>query len=135
MRPWSDRLDASGAGVEDRGARHGAAARRHHRTDGSQLGRPLGCRATVAARGGTPARGGDRMTGDLIVRAALDARVSTDEQAAKFGLSSQVSELRALADRKGYTVAPAAEFLDDGYSGATIERPALTRLRDAVRAD
>src|SRR4029453_5953102 len=26
------------------------------------------------------------------------------------------------------------EFLDDGHSGAILERPALTRLRDAVRA-
>jgi site-specific DNA recombinase len=67
-------------------------------------------------------------------RVALYARVSTDDQVQKYGLSSQVTELRALAARKGYTIAPAAEFLDDGYSGATLDRPALARLRDAVRA-
>src|SRR5215813_7161777 len=69
-----------------------------------------------------------------MIRAALYCRVSTEDQVEKFGLSSQLHELRALAERKGYTIPARAEFTDDGYSGATLERPALTRLRDAVRA-
>jgi site-specific DNA recombinase len=69
-----------------------------------------------------------------MTRTALYARVSTDEQAEKYGLASQVTELRALAEAKGYTIPDGAEFLDDGYSGAELDRPALTRLRDAVRA-
>jgi site-specific DNA recombinase len=67
-----------------------------------------------------------------MVRAAIYGRVSTDEQAEKYGLASQLHETRALAARKGYDVV--AEFVDDGISGATIERPALTRLREALRA-
>src|SRR5437762_3618470 len=67
-----------------------------------------------------------------MIRAALYARVSTDDQAQKYGLASQLHETRALAARKGYQVV--AEFADDGVSGATIERPALTRLREAIRA-
>ena len=69
-----------------------------------------------------------------MIRAAIYARVSTEEQGQKFGLTSQLTELRALAARKGYELAAGAEFVDDGWSGAELERPALTRLREAVRA-
>lgn len=64
--------------------------------------------------------------------AALYARVSTEDQAQRYGLDSQVHELRALAQRKGYQIV--SEFLDDGVSGATLARPALTRLRDEAAA-
>jgi site-specific DNA recombinase len=47
------------------------------------------------------------------------------------GLTSQRHELRELAGRKGCPVA--AEFSDEGISGATLDRPALTQLRDGVR--
>ena len=68
------------------------------------------------------------------MRAALYARVSTEDQAEKYGLSSQLTELRELAAKKSFTVPEGAEFVDDGYSGATLHRPALDRLREAVRA-
>jgi site-specific DNA recombinase len=66
------------------------------------------------------------------MRAALYARVSTEEQAERYGLASQVTELRVLAQRKGYEIA--IELTDDGVSGATLDRPALTRLRDGAMA-
>jgi len=69
-----------------------------------------------------------------MTRAALYGRVSTDEQTEKFGLSSQMYELRALADKRGYHVADGGEFADDGYTGTELDRPALTRLRDAAHA-
>jgi site-specific DNA recombinase len=65
---------------------------------------------------------------------ALYARVSTDEQAERFGLARQLHELRAAATLKGYVVPAGAEYVDDGHSGADLDRPALTRLREAVRA-
>ncbi len=68
------------------------------------------------------------------MRAALYARVSTEEQVKKFGLGSQLRELRALAVRKGFSVLPGAEYVDDGYSGAELDRPALARLREGARA-
>jgi site-specific DNA recombinase len=68
----------------------------------------------------------------MMTPTALYCRVSTDEQAEKYGLAAQLHELRAHAAKAGYTVAD--EYLDDGYSGASLDRPALTRLRDAVRA-
>jgi len=67
------------------------------------------------------------------MRAALYARVSTEEQAQRFGLTSQLTELRAFAATKGWTVPTGGEYVDDGYSGADLERPALARLREAVR--
>lgn len=65
-------------------------------------------------------------------RVGLYCRVSTEEQAERFGLASQLTELRALAARRGDLVA--AEFLDEGYSGATLDRPGLQRLREAIGA-
>ena len=65
------------------------------------------------------------------MRAALYARVSTEEQTEKYGLSSQLTELRALAQRRGHEIT--AEFIDDGISGAELDRPALSRLRGTRR--
>jgi site-specific DNA recombinase len=69
----------------------------------------------------------------MLIRAAIYARVSTEEQGEKFGLTSQLTELRALAGERGYTVLAGSEFVDDGISGATLERPGLERLREAAR--
>ena len=72
------------------------------------------------------------------MRAALYIRVSTRDQALKFGPASQRSELRALAAQKGYAVPAGGEFVDDEgrdvSSGARLSRPALDRLLVAVRA-
>lgn len=64
-------------------------------------------------------------------RCAIYARVSLEEQAEKFGLSSQLSELHDYTKAHGYDVL--REFVDEGYSGGDLYRPALTQLRDAVR--
>ena len=69
--------------------------------------------------GHAPDSGGDAVTAP---RAALYARVSTDEQDP--GL--QVAELRRLAEQRGWTVA--AEYVDRGVSGAKESRPGLDRL-------
>jgi site-specific DNA recombinase len=68
----------------------------------------------------------------MTLRCALYARVSTEQQAEKFGLASQLRELRARASERGYTVV--GEFIDDGVSGSTLERPRLNALRALVRA-
>jgi site-specific DNA recombinase len=63
---------------------------------------------------------------------ALYARVSTDQQARGNTVDSQVA---ALCDRIGADgVALEAEdaFVDEGFSGTTLRRPALERLRDRV---
>ena len=65
--------------------------------------------------------------------AILYARVSTDEQARSgYSLAQQLEALRAHAAREGYGVME--EVSDPGESGATLERPGLDRVRDAVAA-
>ena len=66
----------------------------------------------------------------MTIRAALYCRGSTEEQSQRYGLGAQLERLRERVRERGYTVA--GEFIDDGWSGGSLERPALTRLRDAV---
>src|SRR5215218_1202548 len=65
---------------------------------------------------------------------ALYARVSSAHQAAVGTIDSQLAALRQRIRADGFTLLPAHEFVEDGYSGATLLRPALERLRDAVAA-
>ena len=67
-----------------------------------------------------------------FVRAALYARVSSEQQAEGGTIASQVAALEERLQRDGLTLDPELRFLDDGYSGSTLIRPALERLRDAV---
>src|SRR5882724_4543582 len=59
---------------------------------------------------------------------AVYARVSTEDQAERYGLAAQLRELREKAG------GPVLECIDDGVSGAVLERPGLDRLRAAARA-
>ena len=60
--------------------------------------------------------------------AAIYARVSTDKQEKEETVQSQLAALRQAADERGYEVVE--EFIDEGYSGARLDRPRLDRLRD-----
>jgi site-specific DNA recombinase len=64
------------------------------------------------------------------IRAAFYARVSSEQQAAAHTIESQISALSERARSDGTPVPPERQFVDDGYSGATLIRPALDRLRD-----
>ena len=66
------------------------------------------------------------------LRAAIYARVSSDQQAERQTIGSQLSELKALASREGHEVKDGMLFADNGHSGTTLVRPALERLRDMV---
>ena len=65
-----------------------------------------------------------------LTRAALYARVSTDKQEREETVASQVALLQQTAEARGYDVLPGNVFIDDGVSGARLDRPALERLRD-----
>jgi site-specific DNA recombinase len=60
---------------------------------------------------------------------AIYARVSSDQQAQARTIGSQVAALRARVTADGCVVFPECEFIDEGYSGATLVRPGLERLR------
>src|SRR6058998_1118468 len=66
--------------------------------------------------------------------AAIYARVSSDRQKEDHTIASQTASLREYAQTQGYTVPPDWVFEDEGYSGATLARPGLERLRDLVSA-
>lgn len=66
------------------------------------------------------------------MRAAIYARVSTEEQAVHgFSLAEQVSACKKKAVELG--AEEILEFADEGISGATLNRPGLEALREAVR--
>ena len=66
------------------------------------------------------------------MKAAIDARVSGDKQREEQTIESQRSELLEWATELGLAVPDEWQFLDDGYSGGALVRPALERLRDLV---
>jgi site-specific DNA recombinase len=68
------------------------------------------------------------------IQAALYARVSSAQQAGAGTIASQVCALHARAAADGLAMAEALCFIDAGYSGATLGRPALERLRDVAAA-
>jgi site-specific DNA recombinase len=66
----------------------------------------------------------------MVMKAAIYARVSTERQAERGTIGSQVQALRAYLAAAGYE--PAGEYCDDGHSGARLDRPGLDALRDAA---
>jgi site-specific DNA recombinase len=69
-----------------------------------------------------------------LTRVALYARVSSERQAQEDTIASQVQALRARVTEEGLTLDEELCFIDDGYSGSTLVRPALERLRDQASA-
>ena len=64
--------------------------------------------------------------------AAIYARVSSERQRQDETIQSQTVGLRELAAQRGLLVTEDLVFEDDGFSGATLQRPALERLRDGA---
>ena len=62
--------------------------------------------------------------------AAAYARVSSERQRQDETIQSQTAGLRDLATHRGLVLAEDLIFEDEGFSGATLTRPALERLRD-----
>ena len=67
-----------------------------------------------------------------IIRPAFYARVSSQKQADEKTIQSQCDRLRKRVQEDRLTVSKEHEFLDDGYSGSELLRPALEMLRDKV---
>src|SRR5215212_7816960 len=69
-----------------------------------------------------------------VVQAAVYARVSSERQAQESTVESQLEELSERVAADGLDLSEELTFVDDGYSGSTLVRPALERLRDLVAA-
>src|SRR5712692_8476148 len=62
--------------------------------------------------------------------AAIYARVSSEQQREANTIASQTASLIEFAQGHDLEVPKEWVFEDDGYSGATLERPGLERVRD-----
>ncbi len=62
--------------------------------------------------------------------AAIYARVSSDQQKEEKTIASQTAALVEFAKGEGYSVPAEWIFEDEGYSGASLVRPGLERVRD-----
>jgi site-specific DNA recombinase len=58
------------------------------------------------------------------IQVAMYARVSSEQQNEANTIESQIADLRARIAAQGLTLFPEQEFVDNGYSGATLIRPA-----------
>ena len=67
------------------------------------------------------------------MRAAVYARVSTERQGRDQTIDSQLEALRGWAASHGHELKHEHVYIDEGYSGSRLDRPALDRLRDAAR--
>src|SRR5690242_21255326 len=66
------------------------------------------------------------------MRTAVYARVSTTRQAQAQTIEQQLDRLRAAVAGRGWVLDEQHVYRDDGYSGASLSRPGLDRLRDAA---
>ena len=66
------------------------------------------------------------------MKVAIYARVSSEAQAARGTIGSQLEVLRVRMAAEGHEVV--AAYVDDGYSGARLDRPGLDAMRDAAQA-
>ncbi len=75
-----------------------------------------------------------RSAGTKEWRGALYARVSSKQRAEASTIASQLEALKARISADGLKVETELTFIDEGYSGGTLLRPALERLRDQATA-
>src|SRR5262249_43258739 len=66
------------------------------------------------------------------MQVAIYARVSTLNQQQEGTIASQVRLLKQHVHQQNWSLLPEHEFLDEGVSGARLDRPALDRLRDCA---
>ena len=67
-------------------------------------------------------------------RVGLYARVSSEPQVQQNTMASQLEALRQRIQQDGIALEEELCFVDEGYSGSTLLRPSLERLRDVASA-
>ena len=65
------------------------------------------------------------------MKVAIYARVSTEDQAKEgYSLSNQLEKLRSYCVARGWEIV--GEYVDDGYSGRDIKRPAYQKMMEEI---
>jgi len=71
------------------------------------------------------------MDAEKKIRAAIYTRVSTEDQAKEgFSLDAQLEKLKSYCNARDWEIA--GEYIDDGYSGRYIKRPAYNRMMEEI---
>jgi len=66
-----------------------------------------------------------------LVKAAIYTRVSTEDQAKEgFSLDAQLDKLRSYCKARDWIIG--GEYIDDGYSGRYVKRPAYSRMMEEM---
>lgn len=68
----------------------------------------------------------------MIYNVAFYARVSTEKQNENKTIDSQIAALKNKAASDGYSIDQLKAYIDDGYSGCNLMRPALEKMRDSI---
>ena len=63
------------------------------------------------------------------LQVAIYARVSSDQQAERHTIDSQLAELKARAVQDGHQIREDMLFIDNGHSGASLPRGRLITFR------
>jgi len=68
-----------------------------------------------------------------LLIAGLYTRVSTGRQENEQTIESQIDEIKIRVEADGNVLSDKHIFLDDGWTGSMLARPALDNLRDAIK--
>ena len=66
------------------------------------------------------------------MRVAIYARVSSTRQTRTQTIEQQLTRLKTHVEQQGWVLEEQYTYVDDGYSGASLSRPGLDRIRDAA---
>ena len=73
-----------------------------------------------------------KVLGGIMMKVALYARVSTEQQIENYSIPLQKERIKAFCTSKGWD--DITEYVDAGYSGSNLNRPALEQLQKDIKS-
>ena len=72
-----------------------------------------------------------KVLGGIMMKVALYARVSTEQQIENYSIPLQKERIKAFCTSKGWD--EITEYVDAGYSGSNLNRPALSSYKKILK--